>query len=239
MVAAPSSAATLFPFPVAAVPFAEPTRQALWPTRLTSAWLTSAWLTARWLDMAVDRLDLSCLAPLYRRRGSLPFSPLLMLKLALFCIAEGFSSPLDWADRANRDGPCRWLAWGIEPSVSACYSFRDRLGDEQLLELNRQALQLMQTDGITQATSGALDGTLIEANASRHHLVNQQRLERGLQSLDESVSSSTATAEAAKLIADFVHTNRIDILNVAGPRQSEWPDGYDYVSCVLETFLSL
>ncbi len=52
-------------------------------------------------------------------------------------------------------------------------------------------------------------------------------------------ASKVATAEAARLIADFVRTNRIDILNVAGPRQSEWPDGYDYASRVLETFLRL
>jgi hypothetical protein len=46
-----------------------------------------------------------------------------------------------------------------------------------------------------------------------------------------------ATAEAAKLIADFVGTNKIDILNVAGPRQSEWPEGYDYAFRVLDIFL--
>lgn len=51
-------------------------------------------------------------------------------------------------------------------------------------------------------------------------------------------ASRVATAEAAKLIADFVRTNRIDILNVAGPRQSEWPDGYDYASHVLDIFLA-
>jgi hypothetical protein len=51
-------------------------------------------------------------------------------------------------------------------------------------------------------------------------------------------ASRVATAEAAQLIAGFVRTNRIDILNVAGPRQSEWPDGYDYVSRVLDIFLA-
>ena len=44
--------------------------------------------------------------------------------------------------------------------------------------------------------------------------------------------------EAAKAIVDFVCKQKIDILNVAGPRQSEWPDGYDYVFRVLEIFLA-
>jgi hypothetical protein len=37
---------------------------------------------------------------------------------------------------------------------------------------------------------------------------------------------------------DFVRKNKIDILNIAGPRQSEWPEGYDYVSRVLDIFLT-
>lgn len=48
-----------------------------------------------------------------------------------------------------------------------------------------------------------------------------------------------ASAEdAAKVIADFVGKNKIDILNVAGPRQSEWPEGYDYAFRALEIFLT-
>lgn len=51
-------------------------------------------------------------------------------------------------------------------------------------------------------------------------------------------ASRVATSEAAQLIADFVRTNRIDILNVAGPRHSEWRDGYDYAFRVLDIFLT-
>jgi hypothetical protein len=42
---------------------------------------------------------------------------------------------------------------------------------------------------------------------------------------------------AAKLVSDFVSKNKIDVLNIAGPRQSEWPDGYDYTFGVLEAFV--
>jgi hypothetical protein len=52
-------------------------------------------------------------------------------------------------------------------------------------------------------------------------------------------ASKISAAGAAKLIADFVGENRIGILNVAGPRQSEWPEGYDYASHVLSVFLKL
>jgi Circularly permutated YpsA SLOG family len=61
-------------------------------------------------------------------------------------------------------------------------------------------------------------------------------LERPHQLID---ASKFTTEDAAKLIANFVGNSRIEILNVAGPRQSEWPEGYDYASHVLSAFLKL
>jgi len=51
-------------------------------------------------------------------------------------------------------------------------------------------------------------------------------------------ASNVSTEKAAQLIADFVCENNIDILNVAGPRQSEWPEGYGYAARVLDIFLN-
>ena len=51
-------------------------------------------------------------------------------------------------------------------------------------------------------------------------------------------ASKISVEDAARLVADFVRKRRIDILNVAGPRQSEWPEGYDYVFRALETFVN-
>jgi Circularly permutated YpsA SLOG family len=52
------------------------------------------------------------------------------------------------------------------------------------------------------------------------------------------IDAAKMSAEAAaKLIADFVCENKIDTLNAAGPRQSEWPDGYDFTFRALETFV--
>ena len=56
----------------------------------------------------------------------------------------------------------------------------------------------------------------------------------------ELIDASKISAEgAAKLIGDFVDKNKINILNVAGPRQSEWPEGYAYASRALSAFLKL
>jgi hypothetical protein len=51
-------------------------------------------------------------------------------------------------------------------------------------------------------------------------------------------ASKVSTEKAAQLIADFVRENKIDALNMAGPRASEWPEGYDYASRALDIFLT-
>jgi hypothetical protein len=43
---------------------------------------------------------------------------------------------------------------------------------------------------------------------------------------------------AARFIVDLVREHKIEILNVAGPRQSQWAKGYDYALRVMDTFLT-
>jgi hypothetical protein len=61
--------------------------------------------------------------------------------------------------------------------------------------------------------------------------VEQQRL---YQLID---ASKIPPEDAAELIVNFVRKHTIEILNVAGPRQSEWPDGYGYALRALNLFL--
>ena len=52
------------------------------------------------------------------------------------------------------------------------------------------------------------------------------------------IDATTFSVErAAKAVFGFVREEKINVLNVAGPRQSEWPAGYDYTFRVLETFV--
>jgi hypothetical protein len=52
-------------------------------------------------------------------------------------------------------------------------------------------------------------------------------------------ASTTPAEDAGKSIADSVRKHNVEVLNVAGPRQSEWADGYDYTFRALESFLRL
>jgi len=137
---------------------------------------------ARSVERAVAGLDLAELFAAYAGRGSVPYPPDLLLKAVLYEVQRGHHSPATWHREAHEAGPVRWLLRGLTPSRSCWYAFRDRLGP-QLDELNRQALQQAVARELTPATRGALDGTAVAANASRHKLVNAATLEERIKQL--------------------------------------------------------
>ena len=51
-------------------------------------------------------------------------------------------------------------------------------------------------------------------------------------------ASKFSGQDAATLIAGFVRKHNIKSLNVAGPRQSEWSEGYEYAYRALDIFLT-
>ena len=54
----------------------------------------------------------------------------------------------------------------------------------------------------------------------------------------ELIDASNISAEgASRLIGDFVTETKIRVLNFAGPRHSEWLEGYDYAFRALAAFL--
>lgn len=50
-------------------------------------------------------------------------------------------------------------------------------------------------------------------------------------------AAKTPAEDAGQSVFHFLRENEIEILNVAGPRQSEWPGGYDYAFHALEIFM--
>ncbi|MEY2540670.1 MAG: hypothetical protein QOI22_272 [Verrucomicrobiota bacterium] len=63
--------------------------------------------------------------------------------------------------------------------------------------------------------------------------IEQKRLHRLIDAAQISLDG------AAKLVLDLVREENVKTLNVAGPRQSEWPDGYDYAFRALDLYLAM
>jgi hypothetical protein len=103
-------------------------------------------------------------------------------------------------------------------------------------------VQELQSGGFTERTLQNVkdsDGTVViypdELRAGTEQTVRfSVELKRPYQLID---ASKLSAEDASELIAEFVREHKIGILNVAGPRQSEWPEGYDYASRALDAFL--
>jgi putative molybdenum carrier protein len=109
---------------------------------------------------------------------------------------------------------------------------------------DRYPVKELESDGLTERTLQNVkdsDGTVIVypgklSGGTEQTLRFCIEQKRPHQLIDR---SKTPTEQAVRLIAKFVRENKIHILNVAGPRQSEWPEGYKYAYRVLNDFLEI
>jgi len=140
------------------------------------------------IDAGIDQLDLQPLLGTYSGRGTPPLRPDLMLKIALYEMACGKPSPVEWCRDARDCDTVKWLGRGIHPSRTACYDFWDRLAPF-FDGWNEQVLHAAVEQGLTSAERAAQDGTTLAACASRHRLVNSKTLARRCQELDERLAA--------------------------------------------------
>jgi transposase len=132
----------------------------------------------RWLVLAMERMiNLEPLFASYSAGGSDALRPDLMLKIVLIEVWSGRQRPSQWFRDTQENMVLQWAGFGLRPSRSSWYNFRDRLGPF-LDGWFRELLDRARAEGITSGERGSLDGTLIGANASRHRLLNEEHLER-------------------------------------------------------------
>jgi transposase len=138
---------------------------------------------ARLIDQGVDQLDLTPLLQSYSGRGSKACRPDLMLKIVLFEIQRGRPSPAQWYRDTKENSALHWLGLGLQPTRSGWYVFACRV-QPYLDRWNEEVLRQAQEHGLTPARRTAVDGTLVEAQATRYRLLNHDQLQQRCQLLD-------------------------------------------------------
>jgi transposase len=158
-------------------------------------WLPEQHL-ARFVVEVIDGLDVSAMSRAYRGSGSAGYHPRLLLGLLVYGYATGaFSSRK--LERATYDSVAfRFVAANEHPDRDTIAVFRKRFSKE-IEALFVQVLLLAREMGVLKLGTVALDGTKIQANASRHSALSYEHAGRIEAQLKAEVADLMAKAEAA------------------------------------------
>jgi transposase len=158
-------------------------------------WLNQDHL-ARFIVEVVDQLDLSNLTRQYAGCGSKAYHPATLLAILVYGYATGVFSSRK-LERATYDSVAfRYIAAGSHPDHDSLATFRRRFLDE-LSDLFLQVLEMAREMKLLRLGHVCLDGTKIEANASRHSALSHGHIEKLEAQLKAEVQELFALAEQA------------------------------------------
>lgn len=168
-------------------------------------WLPEDHLARFVADLVDEVLDLSPILVDYtEKRGFPPYDPRLMLRLLIYGYTTGIRSSRAVERRCVDDVAFRFLAAGQAPDFRSIARFRRRYLDA-LADLFLQSLRLAQKLGMVKMGRVALDGTKLEANASRHKSMSYGRLVDKEERIEAEIAN--LEAKAATLLADAEHVD--------------------------------
>lgn len=140
-------------------------------------WLPGDHLAYFILDV-VKTLDLSAIESVLQRkdwRGTRPYSPGMMVSLLLYGYCTGVFSSRKIERATYENVAFRVIAGGNHPHFTRINEFR-RVHLEALSDLFKQVLKLCQRAGLVKLGHVSLDGTKVQANASKHKAMSHGRM---------------------------------------------------------------
>jgi transposase len=168
-------------------------------------WLPEDHLARFVADLVDEVLDLGpILADYTGKRGYPPYDPRLMLRLLIYGYTTGIRSSRAIERKCTDDVAFRFLAADQAPDFRSIARFRRRHLDA-LANLFVQSLHLAQKLGMVKMGRVALDGTKLEANASKHKAMSYGRLVAKEERIEAEIAE--LEAQAAALLADAEATD--------------------------------
>jgi Transposase DDE domain len=142
-----------------------------------------------------EDLKLDALIRTYSGRGTRPHRPDLLLKLLVYEHSLGRDQPTQWFADVKDNKAVEWLLFGMKPSLTSLYEFRDRSAPF-VRELNHQVIRTAIAENHTDGSCGALDGTTVAANASRHRMLKLETVEERLTILEQEIAKAEREGSA-------------------------------------------
>ncbi len=152
---------------------------------------------AYFVSDVVDQLDLSRIESVYEEeeRGQPPYHPRMMAKILIYAYCVGVFSSRKMQRRLVEDVAFRVLAAGNQPDFRTLSDFR-KLHLKTLEELFQQVLRITLATGTMKLGRVALDGSKVQANASKHKAMSYARMKETEKRLREQVRRLLEQAEA-------------------------------------------
>lgn len=159
--------------------------------------------TARFVSEVVDdMLDLTSIYASYTNAtGAPPLDPRMMLKLVVYAYSIGVTSSREIERRCQTDVAFRWLSANTAPDYRSLSRFRRR-HLVALDDLFAQVLVLCANAGLVKLGRVALDGTKLDASASKHTAMSYGRLVTRIPEVEAEVARLLAEAEAVDAAED-------------------------------------
>ena len=158
----------------------------------------------------VAALDLQAFYTPYEGDGrrNQPFDPQMMVTVLLYAYATGTFSSRRIARKLEEDVAYRVLAAGNFPAHRTIAEFRqEHLASFEALFV--QVVRIAREAGIVQLGTLAIDGTKLQASASKHKAMSDGRMLAQEQRLREEIAALTAQAEAVDVAEDAPHGQEV------------------------------
>jgi transposase len=157
-------------------------------------------------DLVREELDLSAVVADYEReeRGQPPYHPAMMVALLLYAYTQGVYASRRIAKACEERLDVMAVTGMQRPDFRTISDFRKR-HLAALSELFVQVLRLCRQVGLVNLGHVALDGTKLQANASKHKAMSYGRMQRTEAELAAEVADWLAQAEAADAAEDGEH----------------------------------
>lgn len=151
---------------------------------------------ARFILAVVGQLDLSAFNAAYRGSGSQAYPPATLLGLLLYGYLTGVFSSRKIEAATYDSMAFRFLSGDTHPDHSSLATFRKRFQDE-FKQVFHQVLLYANAMGLVRLGSVAVDGTKIQANASKHAALSFAHIEKLEAQLKAQVVALLAEADKA------------------------------------------
>ena len=151
---------------------------------------------AHFIVEAVERVDMQSFHVSRTGSGQAQYHPRMMLALLIYCYASGIFSSRRIEQATYRHVSVRFITADTHPDHDTIATFRRR-NTTAFQAAFEQVLLLASEVGLIKVGMVSVDGTKIDANASKRKSIRYDRIQQLRRKLAEDIAALTAQAEAA------------------------------------------